>query len=301
MSRLFGAYIVVDYSAAEGKKTGESSVWIGVIRRDVRFRPTYDCHNPATRLEAMSLLQSLIADFKKRGEKVFLGLDFGLGFARGTAKKLGLNEDSPQKSLWKFLAKEIIDKPDNSNNRFMVAAKMNRLMTDAAYPFWGCPKSAAQKWLSSLKPDSYGEFPEYRYCEDYVRTHRKAQAKSLWQMHGAGVVGGQTMLGIHMLSQLFKTEGTSFKTWPFDFGADAITPDDLEACDVVCCEIYPSLYKTTPLEDEVKDAAQVRVCALTFSELDEQGLLSSKLALPKSLTEDEQNTVLLEEGWILGA
>ena len=41
MARLFDAYIIVDWSAAEGRKTGEQSVWIGVARRDARFRPTY--------------------------------------------------------------------------------------------------------------------------------------------------------------------------------------------------------------------------------------------------------------------
>ena len=34
MARLFDAYIIVDWSAAEGRKTGEQSVWIGVARRD---------------------------------------------------------------------------------------------------------------------------------------------------------------------------------------------------------------------------------------------------------------------------
>ena len=51
MSRLFNAYIIVDWSAAEGRKTGEQSLWIGVMKRDVRFRLAYEPHNPATRTE----------------------------------------------------------------------------------------------------------------------------------------------------------------------------------------------------------------------------------------------------------
>ena len=47
------------------------------------------------------------------------------------------------------LAKELVDKPTNVNNRFQVAAKMNRLMTDQPWPFWGCPANDAQRWLST--------------------------------------------------------------------------------------------------------------------------------------------------------
>ena len=42
MARLFGAYVVVDWSAAESRKTGEQSLWIGVVKRDVRFRLAYE-------------------------------------------------------------------------------------------------------------------------------------------------------------------------------------------------------------------------------------------------------------------
>ncbi|MEI9905666.1 MAG: hypothetical protein WDN06_18310 [Asticcacaulis sp.] len=76
--------------------------------------------------------------------------DFALGFPRGTAAKLALKGE-PWQAMWDFLGKNVVDKADNSNNRFQVAAKMNRLMTDDAWPFWGCPKSAAQKWLSTLE------------------------------------------------------------------------------------------------------------------------------------------------------
>jgi len=132
-TRLFDAILAVDFSAAEGPKVGEGSVWIGIMKRDARFRPTYECLNPPTRIEAMNALRSLLLDFKKRGEKVLIGFDFALGFPQGTAQKLRL-EVHPQ-ALWSFVTKNIVDKPDNTNNRFAVAAKMNRLMTDQAYPF----------------------------------------------------------------------------------------------------------------------------------------------------------------------
>ena len=215
VQRLFGAYVIVDYTAAEGKKTGESSMWVGVMKRDVRFRLSYETHNPATRAEGLALLRTLLADLKKRGDRVLLGVNFALGFPRGTAQRLQL-KGTPGEAMWDFLAKNVVDKPDNTNNRFQVAAKMNRLMTDDAYPFWGCPKNAAQKWLSTLKPDSFGDFPEFRLTEDATKTLKKtAHAKSLWQMHGAGVVGGQSMLGIAALKALVADD---MRVWPLRTG-----------------------------------------------------------------------------------
>ena len=38
MARLCDASIIADWTAAEGKKLGEGSVWLGVAKRDVRFR-----------------------------------------------------------------------------------------------------------------------------------------------------------------------------------------------------------------------------------------------------------------------
>ena len=52
MSRLFNAYVIVDWSAASKPNTGADSVWIGVLKRDVRFRLAFEAFNPATRGEA---------------------------------------------------------------------------------------------------------------------------------------------------------------------------------------------------------------------------------------------------------
>ena len=56
MARLFDAYIIADWTAAEGKKLGDTSLWIGVAKRDVRFRLYSETHNVATRAEGEALL-----------------------------------------------------------------------------------------------------------------------------------------------------------------------------------------------------------------------------------------------------
>lgn len=297
MQRLFGAYVIVDYSAAEGKKTGESSVWIGVMKRDVRFRLSYETHNPSTRAEGMTLLRSILADLHKRGDRIFLGLDFALGFPRGTAAKLDLKEAN-WRGMWDFLAKNVVDKPDNSNNRFQVAAKMNRLMTDEAWPFWGAPKNASQKWLSTLKPDSFGDFPDMRLTDEATKTLKKsAQAKSLWQMHGAGVVGGQSMLGIAAVKGLIDGLGDGVRLWPFGTGFGAI---DLDGVSTVVAEVYSPMFEGAAESGEVKDATAVRLTAAALAELDDKGQLEALFNGPKGLSEADREIAASEEGWMLG-
>ncbi len=298
MKRLFGAYVIVDYSAAEGRKTGESSLWIGVMKRDVRFRLSYEAHNPATRAEGVALLRTLLADLKKRGDRVLLGLDFALGFPRGTAAKLALKGE-PWHGMWDFLGKNVVDKADNSNNRFQVAAKMNRLMTDDAWPFWGCPKSAAQKWLSTLKPDSFGDFPELRLSEEALRKSKKAAPKSLWQMHGAGVVGGQAMLGIAAVKALLADNGPA-RLWPFETGFGVIDEDTLDGVSVLAAEVHSAIYEGTAQAGEVKDATAVRLTAEALADLDDKGQLGALFAAPKALKDAQVVAAEKEEGWMLG-
>jgi hypothetical protein len=302
VKRLFDAYVIVDWSAAEGRKTGADSVWIGVMKRDVRFRLTYEAHNPATRSEAEKLLRSILADLRRRGERAFIGFDFCLGFPEGTAARLKL-EGEPWAATWKFLGQNVVDKADNTNNRFAVAAKINRLITDEARPFWGAPARQAQRWLSTTKPaGGYGDIPEFRRTELATRKlGPKTMAKSVWQMHGAGAVGGQTLLGIAAVRRLVEELGPSAAVWPFGTGWNALTLADVEPLSAVVAEIYPPLFPTAADPGEVKDAAQVRGVAEALAKLDDTGKLGILFAAPKDVSEADRAVVEREEGWILGA
>jgi hypothetical protein len=301
VARLFGAYVVVDWNAAEGRKTGEQSLWIGVMKRDVRFRLTYESHNPATRAEGEKLLRTLLADLKKRGDRCLVGFDFALGLPRGTAERLKLNGD-PWSAIWNFTAANIVDKADNTNNRFAVAAKFNRLMTDEAYPFWGSPPRQAQRWLSTTKPASLGDIPEFRATELAARKlGPKTAAKSIWQMHGAGVVGGQALLGMAAVKRLADDLGESVAVWPFSTGFKALKPDDVDPLSALFVEVYPALFPTKAEPGEVKDATAVRSACEALARLDEAGKLGTAFAPPKDLAPEEIEIAEREEGWILGA
>jgi hypothetical protein len=306
VARLFDAYIIADWTAAEGKKLGDTSLWIGVAKRDVRFRLYTETHNVATRAEGEALLASLLADHRKRGDRVLVGFDFNFGFPAGTAERLKLT-GTPWSAMWKFLAANVVDKADNTNNRYQVAAKINRLMTDEAWPMWGAPAKQAQRWLTTTKPPKSGEragpgadIPEFRATEDAVRKGR-LQPKSVWQMHGAGAVGGQTLVGVPAVRRLLETLGPSGAVWPFGTGWRALDAADVEPLSALVVEVWPSMFDATPNAGEFRDQAQVRLTAEHFAKLDETGALSAAFAPPKGADEALIARVEQEEGWILGA
>ncbi|HEX5378080.1 MAG TPA: cobalamin biosynthesis protein CbiG [Phenylobacterium sp.] len=297
MSRLFSAYVIVDWSAAAKPSTGADSVWIGVMKRDVRFRLTYEAFNPPTRAEAERKLTALLDDFKKRSERALVGFDFPLGFPRGFAPALHLTGEPPWRAVWDQLDKMVKDKADNTNNRFGVGSEINRRMTGGPFPFWGCPPKDT---LTTLQPKRVrehgpGDLPEFRHTELAAKG-----AASIWKLYYNGSVGGQAILGIPAVRRLKLARGESLKAWPFETGFKTLTEADLAGVDVVVAEVYPSLYKATPAPGEVKDQAQVRAAAEHFAKLDEAEKLGAAFGPGKNAAADVVLDAEREEGWILG-
>ena len=93
--RLFQAYVMVDWSASSKPVTGADSIWIGVLKRNVRFQMAFEAHNPATRAGAETLLGDILGDLRRKSERALVGFDFPLGFPRGTAGALKLSGAAP--------------------------------------------------------------------------------------------------------------------------------------------------------------------------------------------------------------
>ncbi|MES1198508.1 MAG: cobalamin biosynthesis protein CbiG [Pseudomonadota bacterium] len=294
MPRLFQAYVMVDWSAAAKPATGPDSIWIGVLKRNVRFQLAYEAHNPATRSEAEKLLQGVLDDLKRKSERVLVGFDFPLSFPRGTAAALKL-EGAPWRAMLDFVAKEVKDKPTNENNRFQVGAKMNRLMTDGPFPFWGAPERDKQPWLSvkRVREHTPEDLPEFRYADTAAKG-----ASSIWKLYYQGSVGGQALTGLPVVKRL-RDAREHARIWPFETGWRPLQPADLENVDVVFAEIYPSLLSAKPDTGEIKDAAQIRTLAEYFAALDEKNQLAPLFGPAKD--DPRRAAVENEEGWILGA
>ena len=296
--RLFSAYVVIDWSAASKPSTGADSVWIGVLKRDVRFRMHFESHNPPTRSAAEKALGAVLDDLKKRGERALVGLDFPLGFPRGFAAAMKLAGDEPWRAVWNQLDRMVKDKADNTNNRFGVGAEINRRLTGGPFPFWGVPPKDTLTTLQPKRsrPHGPGDLPEFRHADLAAKG-----AASIWKLYYNGSVGGQAILGIPAVRRLKAARGDAVRIWPFETGYRALSAADLEGVEAVVAEVYPSLFKAQPAPGEVKDLAQVRATAEHFARLDEAGKLGAAFGPAKGAAADAVVDAEREEGWILGA
>jgi len=279
---MFDQVVVVDWSASSRPARGRDSIWIaeadagsgGVITS-----------NPRTRSEACAHVEQLA---RRRG-RMLIGVDFSLGYPAGTAAALGL-DGVPWRSMWNLIDALVVDGDDNSNNRFEVAAELNRRISGAPGPFWGCPPSRRSPFLGSDKVPP-GAFGEWRLVELRLRRagHRPFSA---WQLLGAGSVGGQSLLGIARLCRLVTAladAGRTVRVWPFESG-----PASLSSADVVIAEVWPTLYPLPDLNGAVRDEVQVIETARRLLE-------HVDFNIPGTPPDDARSVVENEEGWVVGA
>ncbi len=288
MARLFQAYVMVTWSAASKPATGADSIWIGVLKKNVRFQLAFEAHNPPTRAEAEQVLAKQLAELKRKSERVLVGVDFPLGFPRGTAEALKLKGE-PWRVMLDFVAAEVKDKPNNTNNRFQVGAKMNRLMTAQAFPFWGAPERDAQTTLSTKRPREHGEgdLPEFRYTEIDAKS-----TSPIWKLYYQGSVGAQALTGMPVVKRLRDTGGA--KLWPFETGWKPLAVDDVADADAMFAEIAPNAIAP----NAGKDQPLTRAIVERLAALDEKSQLAPLFGPTKD--DKRRDAVEREEGWMLG-
>jgi hypothetical protein len=300
MARLFDSIVIVDWSAAAKPATGADSIWIGIMSRDARFKYTFRSANPPTRAKAVEELEATLAAFTKRGDRVLLGFDFPLGFPAGTSAGLKL-EGAPWRVVRDFLMKEMKDKPDNTNNRFPLAARMNRLISEGPFPFWGCSKKDELTTLPVKKTREHGpdDIAEYRITEHAVHDSKKARPQPVWKLAYAGAVGGLALTGLPAIEKL-RAKFPALKIWPFELPLAPLTNEVLGDTKIVVAEVYPAILETAAASNEVRDETRVRGMAEWLEELDAKGKLGPLFAgvTPPDLS--QQAKVVAEEGWILG-
>lgn len=266
----FDRVIIVDWSGRSTLSPADPSkdaIWIGCCDADGETQ-TY--HRSRTAAEAA--LRAALAD----GGRQLVGFDFPLGYPQGFARRLTGTDEA--RTLHGWITREIEDGPDNANNRFEVAAKVNQLIGGGAGPFWGSPKARPRPHLPALKTVDYAALglAEKRRVE-----RENPPAKTVWQLLGAGSVGSQALLGIPVVHRIAATTGAA--VWPFE------VPQEM-----TLAEVYPSLLASavTSARDPIPDRAQVRLLARAFWRLSEQGRIRPLFDTP---------AVAREEGWILGA
>ncbi len=265
----FDRVMIVDWSGKANRspeRESKDAIWIGLCEESretqIYFR---------SRAEAEAFIAARLGE----GGRQLVGFDFPMGYPTGLAHRL-TGQDSAR-ALHGWLADRIIDAADNANNRFDVAAAINRQLGGLG-PFWGCPKARPRPHLSSLKTVDYAALglAEKRRVEV-----ENPPAKPVWQLLGAGSVGSQALLGIPVVHRLAKASGAAI--WPFE----PLGP-------LTLAEVYPSLLSKAVAAsgDPIPDRAQVRLLARALFTLSRRDQLAPLFQTPP---------VAVEEGWILGA
>ncbi|MDE0330507.1 MAG: hypothetical protein OXL41_01440 [Nitrospinae bacterium] len=291
---IFHTHVIVDWSARSEPSPArptKDAIWWAVARDGVVDEPAY----ARTRHDAVERLATLIETELDADRRVLIGFDFPFGYPAGVAAHL--TGEASAFALWDWLASRIEDAEDNANNRFEVAEEINRTYSGIG-PFWGRP--GTWEFLGVPTRESRRTRRESHPNERRIADHHAKGAKTVWQLAYAGSVGSQVLLGLPAIKRLIEHPRMKGRlaVWPFDTGLRA--PE----APAVVAEIYPSLLRQEIEEhksdDEIPDAAQVRVNAEAFARLDALGGLGPLFEVGPYLDAEERHIVETEEAWILG-
>ena len=270
----FDRFVMVDWSGGNdtGPRPRPDAIWVCSARGREVEAPIY----LRNRALAEAWLERAIEETIENGQTLCIGFDFPFGYPSGFAQALtGTNDPL---AVWRWLADRVTDTP-KANNRFDVAAEVNRALGSGQGPFWGNGLKRDIPGLPRRKDGYRNPFPDMR------RAERQAKGTfTCWQLAGAGAVGSQVIMGLPVLARLRQRFQSAIAVWPFE---------NLD-CPVAFVEIWPSLMANAVRSecarrpDAVKDAVQVELVARALSNLPVEDL--SKLL----------DVAAPEEGWILG-
>jgi len=314
---LFDFYIMVDWSGAARRRGMQpDSIWIAFGSGDDEHPKTLSLFS---RSETVHLVRELLQIQIGDAHRTLVGFDFAYGFPRDFAASLqaatgAADHTLPWLTVWEFLRNEIIDdegttpgrKPSNRSNRFVVANKVNSLLserTDLCGPFWCAPAEGVYRYLPQTRPPQPFQSAQGFPIQPLRFTDLRARSGSPFRLYGTASVGSQTLTGIPRLHDLrFAPEfAQQSKVWPFETGWASKAGWLREGVSIVHAEIYPSV--RDPLDDTIKDRGQVRSMWEWANELDRKDLLWFEFARPIEIDPGSpvDIAVQLTEGWILGS
>lgn len=310
---------MVDWSAASAPRTGRDSVW--VAHGAASGPEAVATVNPPTRAASFDVVAEVLERAVDAGRSVLVGVDFSLGYPAGfascTAAVRRTDDDVPPwLATWNLLAALVVDRPDNTNNRFESADRINRRSGTAL--FWGRPTGHRHdhlRWLPPRRVTPPGLRPNP--CRALRVTERAAGGgiRSNFQLFGGVTVGGQVLTGLPWVRRLVARFGESLAVWPFETG---FVHDPLATgCRIILVEAWPTLFgPVSSSVATVRDEAQVRLVVDVWRRADADGwsgwfdppgaAAATTAAEPptgptvSTGTRSGPGPVLSEEGWILG-
>lgn len=279
---MFDRIVIVDWSAAATPKLRSDSIWTYCLGDDLAV-------NHRTRAASFAALVDLL----RLPGTTLLGFDFPLGYPAGFAAAAGFVGPTPWQATWRFLTEHLVDDERNRNNRWAVAADLNRRLAERR--FWGVPRRYAGDHLTVRKPPIVDE---YRTVESRLR-HCGLRPFSTWQLLGAGSVGSQTLTGIPVVHRLRHHPDLAARSriWPFETGLTT-DPTSHHRAAIVIAEVWPSAIPHDTGLHAIKDACQVMTLARYYAGLDATGDLAAHFH--PHLDPATEAKVVGEEAWVLG-
>lgn len=276
-----------------------------------------ELESPKSRSDAIQKVLNVLS-VQLPNSRCLACFDFAFGYPRGFAASLpDHNGDALWRRVWRYLHRELRDDlntnfgrlPNNCSNRFEVANRLNEQMScpQARGPFWCIDPN----WRGRHIPDVVfipQKLPLDFQTTDGLRiepvriTDRAVSSSSPFCLFRNGSVGSQTLTGIPRLQNIRESAElwNQCQVWPFETGwaPDPLDPWLDDGIRVVLAEIYPSVQP--PLPDPIcRDRGQVRAMWNWARDLDTNGGLQRKFIRPGGLTDEEEQTVVSDEGWVL--
>ena len=267
----FDTIVTVDWSGGNAKsaRPQKDAIWVSMARDGTHHAPLYF----RSRQYVEPWLAALMREELNANRRAIFGFDFAFGYPAGFGEALTGSADPF--AVWRWFEEHVEDAP-TSNNRFELAARINRMLGQPL--FWGCPKSKASDHLSTHGRDANVlPFAEKRVVETVT-----PGAFTVWQLAYPGAVGSQVIMGLPVLERLRRTFPDQVSVWPFE-------PLDRP---IAFVEVWPSLFndRIAPRlpEHPIKDAVQVHVLTQIIAAMSPDHLART-LAVPPT-----------PEGWIFG-
>jgi len=308
---LFDAYIFVDWSARNFSHPlleTENAVWVGkLIPGDNLQEENYH----RTRFDGFANITSCLLDQVKKRRRILVGFDFPYGYPTGFASALDLQTGTESwRSVWAKLTEKVVDSNNNQNNRFVAAGELNTILGNGnPGPFWGHPVGYN---INNLQATSPG-FPFNARGNVQLKRLRIVESRltrngiqETWQLFGRGSVGSQALVGIPYVYKLLRHVGldTISRVWPFETQFTT-TPSCNRGPFILHAEIWPGLVNQRTQEltanGWIRDRAQVRIMCQWAAECDNEGTLGQFFERPNGLDQQQVQSCIEEEGWILGA
>ena len=311
---MFDTYLMVDWSAAASPANwppAADSIWWAAVQDG---HETVVAHEQ-TRSDAIAHLTRFLKKEVDKERSVLVGFDFAFGYPSGFAQKV-TGKDS---SIWEWLSNEVVDDTKNGNNRFSVAGDLNEILKRKCGvengPFWGYSekKGRLNPGVPTHDPYKMDNSRHRPWPKKFGFAYRRVTddapgAQSVWKLLGRGSVGSQALLGQPVLRHLRSKSSPlhgKCAVWPFE--TKFKKPDLTTGKSVVLAEIFPSLLRSAVEKyagsREILDRTQVRLNALAFSLLGEQGGGLDELFVGPTDNETPaavRKRIESEEGWILG-